>query len=78
MNKLKPEDRLLTICRKCEYRRNEHNNEYYRGDSRRKSRCAYLDITGNVRGCAPTEITCCRFLPRLGAKNFGKSKEFIK
>lgn len=78
MNNLKPEDRLLTICRKCEYRRNAHNDEYYRGDSRRVSRCAYLNITGEIRGCTPSDTTCCRFLPRLGNKIFTGTKEFIK
>ena len=78
MNQLKPEDRLLAICRKCEYRRNDYNNEYYRGDSRRNSRCAFLDVTGEVRGCTPSETECCQFLPRLGAKVFLGNKKIVK
>lgn len=71
------ESRLLTVCRKCEYRRNAHNDEYYRGDSRRLSRCAYLNITDECRGCTPTEGHCDRFVPRLGNKNLAKKREMI-
>ena len=77
MNQPKDETRLLTICRKCEYRRNAHNDEYYRGDSRRVSRCAYLNLTGECRGCEPTEGECEKFTPRKGNKTFTSKKELV-
>lgn len=72
------ENRLLKICRKCEYRRMAYNDAYYYGISRLSSRCAYLEITGEVRGCKPTDGHCDKFKQRVRSKSLVGRKEMIK
>ena len=65
------ENRLKKPCRRCEYRRQAYNDAYYHGDSRFSSRCAYLEITNEIRGCTPTDEHCDKFKPRKRARKVG-------
>jgi hypothetical protein len=69
---------LKKICKKCEFRRNAHNDAYYYGKSRSLSRCAYLELTGEIRGCTPSNYECEKFKPRMGLKSLAGKHEMIK
>jgi hypothetical protein len=68
---------LKKICKKCEFRRNAHNGAYYYGDSRALSRCAYLEITDEIRGCTPTDTECKKFKPRMRTNSLSGRHEVI-
>ena len=67
--KLDETDRLKHICKKCEFRRELSGGSYYNGESRRDSRCACLDITGETRDCVPTDKQCEKFRPRVRTRS---------
>lgn len=71
-------NKLKKICKKCEFRRCAHNDTYYYGKSRSLSRCAYLEITGEIRGCTPTDSECDKFKPRMGLKSLTGKHKLIK
>lgn len=69
--------RLKKICRKCFYRRNIFNDAFYYGDSRAVSRCAYLNMTDEPRGCTPTDYECEKFKPRMRTNSLSGRHEVI-
>jgi len=73
-----PKYKLPLICRRCYYRRNINSEGFYNGSSKTDSMCAYLAITGEIRGCTPSEGECAKFKPRTGTKSLtGKRKMII-
>jgi hypothetical protein len=81
MDQIKDETRLSKICQKCFYRRatNRHGiGEFYYGNSKNNSYCAFLLIEDEPRGCTPTENECARFKPRTRTKSLTGKIKMIK
>lgn len=78
MAMIDPKTRLLRICRKCFYRRNLADKQFYYGESTLNSCCAYLLIEDEVRGCTPTDGECARFKPRTRTKSLAGKFDMIK
>ena len=78
MGKVATENRLKRICRKCEYRRKAKSDDYYHGTSRLDSRCAFLNLTGECRGCTPTDGHCDRYKQRVNKGSLKGRTEVIK
>ncbi|MBE6771058.1 MAG: hypothetical protein E7547_02795 [Ruminococcaceae bacterium] len=71
-------NKLSAICRKCFYRRCDRSDKFYNGNSRWDSRCAYLELTGELRGCTPTDSECAKFKPRTSTKSLTGKRQMIK
>lgn len=71
-------NKLPDICRKCYYRRNINSEGFYNGNSKTDSMCAYLAITGEIRGCTPSDGECAKFKPRTRTKSLSGKCEMIK
>ena len=72
-----PQNKLHDICRKCYYRRNINSDGMYYGNSKTDSMCAYLVITGELRGCTPTDSECAKFKPRTITKSLTGKRQMI-
>lgn len=57
---------ISKICTTCSYRKPLHSGGIYNWD---ETYCSYLDTTGEVRGCTPTDDHCDRYSPRFYKEN---------